>query len=82
METEIIKYALTQGAFCALFVWLLVDTRRDAKKREEGYQETIVKSQETINANQKIISQLTEKFSILEDVKSDLRDLRTQFFKQ
>lgn len=74
METEVMKYAVTQGAFCALFVWLLVDTRKDTKKRETGYQETI-------NKNQTIIGQLTEKFSILEDVKGDLKELKNHIFK-
>ena len=34
MEKEVITLVSTQGAFAVLFVWLLVDTRKDSKLRE------------------------------------------------
>ena len=34
MTTDLIALA-TNGGFAALFVWLLIDTRRDSRKREE-----------------------------------------------
>lgn len=74
MDGEIIKYALTQSAFAALFVWLLIDTRKDSKEREKGYQDTI-------KENQTIISKLTEKFNIVEGIKDDIEDIKNQIFK-
>jgi hypothetical protein len=74
MEGEVLKYALTQGAFAALFVWLLIDTRKDAKEREKGYQDTI-------KDNQSIISKLTEKFNIVEVIKEDIEDIKNHIFK-
>ena len=34
MTPEIIPY-LTNGGFAALFIWLLLDTRKDSRRREE-----------------------------------------------
>ena len=74
MDGEIIKYCITQGAFAALFVWLLIDTRKDSKAREEGYQATI-------KENQNIIIKLTEKFNIVENIQSDINDIKNYIFK-
>lgn len=49
MEGEVIKYFITQGAFAVLFMWLLIDTRKDSKQREEKYQQTIDKLADKIN---------------------------------
>lgn len=68
MDGGLIKYFITQGAFAALFVWLLIDTRKDSKEREKGYQDAI-------KENQSIISKLTEKFNIVEDIKGDIEDI-------
>lgn len=71
---EILQYALTQGAFCALFVWLLFDTRKDNKERETKYQETIDK-------NQNIIRELATKLNVIEDVKKDVEDIKNHIAK-
>lgn len=68
------KYFITQGAFAGLFVWLLIDTRKDAKEREKGYQTTI-------KENQSIIGKLTQKFNIVEGIKGDLEDIKNHIFK-
>ena len=57
MEGEVIKYFITQGAFAVLFMWLLIDTRKDSKQREEKYQQTIDK--------------LADKINIVEDIKEE-----------
>lgn len=64
MENEILKYMITQGAFAALFVWLLADTRKDSKQREIKYQETIEK--------------LADKFSVVEDIKQDVEEIKNK----
>ena len=36
MDQELLKFAISQGLFAALFVWLLIDTRKESKNREES----------------------------------------------
>lgn len=67
MDGELIKYAVTQGAFAALFVWLLIDTRKDSKERETKYQNTIDK--------------LADKFGVVEDIKQDVEEIKNKIFK-
>ena len=55
MENDLFKVILNQGAWAVLFVWLLIDTRKESKVREE-------KLQMVINKNQEVISELAEKF--------------------
>lgn len=61
MEAEILKTIVSQGAWAVLFVWLLIDTRKESKVREE-------KLQSIINKNQEVISELAEKFNVVEDI--------------
>lgn len=67
MESEIFKYVITQGVFCVLFVWLLMDTRKDSKEREVKYQETIDKLVGSIGA--------------IEDIKEDVEDIKEIILK-
>ncbi|MDU3410692.1 BhlA/UviB family holin-like peptide [Clostridium sp.] len=67
MEGEVIKYFITQGAFAVLFMWLLIDTRKDSKQREEKYQQTIDK--------------LADKINIVEDIKEDVEEIKNKLNK-
>lgn len=67
MEGEVIKYFITQGAFAVLFMWLLIDTRKDGKQREEKYQQTIDK--------------LADKINIVEDIKEDVEEIKNKVFQ-
>lgn len=67
MEGEVIKYFITQGAFAVLFMWLLIDTRKDSKQREEKYQQTIDK--------------LADKINIVEDIKDDVEEIKNKLNK-
>lgn len=67
MEGEVIKYFITQGAFAVLFMWLLIDTRKDSKQREEKYQQTIDK--------------LADKINIVEDIKEDVEEIKNKMNK-
>lgn len=67
MENEVIKYFITQGAFAVLFMWLLIDTRKDSKQREEKYQQTIDK--------------LADKINIVEDIKEDVEEIKNKVFQ-
>ena len=64
MENEIITYVISNISFGALFVWLLWDTRKDSKQREERYQETIDK--------------LADKIAIVEDIEKDVKEIKTK----
>lgn len=63
METELIKMVVTNGIFCGLFVWLLMDTRKDGKQRELKYQE--------------IITSLSDKIGIIDVIKEDIKSIKT-----
>ena len=69
METEILKTIVSQGAWAVLFVWLLIDTRKESKTREE-------KLQNIINKNQEVISELAEKFNLVEDIQEDVSEIK------
>ena len=43
MDQELLKFAISQGLFAALFVWLLIDTRKESKIREESLNKTEVR---------------------------------------
>ena len=74
MENELIKTIVSQGAWAVLFVWLLIDTRKESKVREE-------KLQGIINKNQEVIADLAEKFDVVEDIQSDVSDIKTKLEK-
>lgn len=57
-------YVISNISFGALFVWLLWDTRKDSKQREERYQETIDK--------------LADKIAIVEDIEKDVKEIKTK----
>lgn len=67
MENEILKIAVNQGLWAVLFVVLLFFVLNENSKREEKYQD--------------IISKLTDKFNILEDVKKDVEEVKDKIFK-
>ncbi|WP_321833368.1 BhlA/UviB family holin-like peptide [Clostridium butyricum] len=71
METELLKTIVSQGAWAVLFVWLLIDTRKESKIREE-------KLQNVINKNQEVISELAEKFDVVEDIKEDVKEIKNK----
>lgn len=62
MGSEVAKLVLSQGIFACLFVWLLVESRKDSKEREEKYQTTIDK--------------LADKISIVQEIKDDVVEIK------
>ncbi len=75
MESELLKIAASQGVWAALSVALIfyilkAQEKRDAKQdeREKNYQD--------------IISRLTDKFNIIEDVKNDVQEIKDYVFKK
>lgn len=74
MEKELLTQVISQGAWACLFVWLLFDTRKESKEREE-------KLHSTIDKNQVIIKDLAEKFNVVEDIKDDVDSIKIKLFK-
>ncbi|MCQ2017301.1 BhlA/UviB family holin-like peptide [Clostridium butyricum] len=69
MENELIKTIVSQGAWAVLFVWLLIDTRKESKTREE-------RLQSIINKNQEVIGDLAEKFDVVESIETDVKEIK------
>ena len=69
MDNEEIKIIASQGAWAVLFVWLFIDTRRESKTREE-------RLQGIINKNQDVISELAEKFDVLENIQEVVTEIK------
>jgi len=74
MESEVFKVIVSQGSWAVLFVWLLMDTRKESKTREE-------KLQGVINKNQEVIQELAEKFDVVENIQEDVTDIKIKLEK-
>lgn len=46
LSPDMLKMVISQGIFAVLFVWLLYDTRKESKAREEKLMAHIEKSEE------------------------------------
>lgn len=66
METEIWKLIITQGPFAALFLWLLVTTKKDSKEREKQLYQTIADQND-------VLKKFSEKYDV---IISELRTLK------
>ncbi|UZQ49121.1 BhlA/UviB family holin-like peptide [Clostridium kluyveri] len=74
MENEIFKMAINQGIWAALFVVLLFYVLKEQEKRDK-------KSEEREKNYQEIISKLTDKLSILDNVSEDVKEIKDRIFK-
>ncbi|HAT4114447.1 TPA: BhlA/UviB family holin-like peptide [Clostridium perfringens] len=68
MEKEILTQIATNGAFAALFVWLLYDTRKESRERE--------------NKLNNLIDKLADKFTVVEDIKEDVDIIKEHIFNK
>lgn len=50
MSQNLIDFFVTQGVFALLFVWLLINTRQEAVKREERLMKHLERTSETLSA--------------------------------
>ena len=86
MENELLKTIVSQGAWAVLFVWLFIDTRKESKAREEKLREESnareEKLQGIINKNQEVISELAEKFDVVEDIQADVTEIKSYINKE
>ena len=73
MESTIVDAALSQGIWAVLAVFLLVYIVKENEKRD-------AKQEEREKNYQKIIEQLPEKFSVLDEVRTGISEIRNYIF--
>lgn len=69
MEEKILEVAFSQGIWSALTVLLILYILRTQEKRDNKQEEREINYQN-------IISKLTEKFNLIEDVKKDIEEIK------
>lgn len=75
MGNDILTYLVTNVSFGTLFVWLLFDTRKDSKQREEKYQNTIEGLVDTVGVVKEIKIDVQSIKVDVEDLKKDRGDV-------
>ena len=75
MENELLKLASNQGIWAALSVALIFYILKAQEKRDD-------KQDQREKNYQDIISKLTEKFNIVENVKKDVEEIKEHIFKK
>ena len=63
MEEQIFSSMIQQGAFAALFVWMLFTTQKKNEQREAQYQKVIEKNQQVIEEQAKAFGSLSKDVS-------------------
>ncbi|MBJ8026566.1 BhlA/UviB family holin-like peptide [Bacillus cereus group sp. N21] len=63
MEEQIFNSMIQQGAFAALFVWMLFTTQKKNEQREAQYQKVIEKNQQVIEEQAKAFGSLSKDVS-------------------
>ena len=74
METELLKIAVSQGIWAALSVALILYILKAQEKRD-------LKQEEREKNYQDIISKLTDKFNIVENVEKDVKEIKKHIFQ-
>lgn len=75
MDSELLKLAASQGIWAILSVVLILYILKTQEKRD-------VKQDDREKNYQDIISKLTDKFNIVEDVKKDVEGIKDFLFKK
>ncbi len=75
MESEIFKLASSQGIWAVLSVLLILYILKAQEKRD-------LRQEERENKYQEVISNLIEKFNIVEDVKKDITEIKDFIFNK
>lgn len=69
MESKILEFAATQGVWSALSVGLIYYILKNQEKRD-------LRQEEREGKYQDIITTLSEKFNVVEDVKKDVEEIK------
>ena len=75
METSLLKLATSQGIWVTLSIVLIIYILKAQEKRD-------LRQEERENNYQQIIANLTAKFNIIEEVKSDVEDIKDYISKK
>lgn len=71
MEKALMELGAANGIWAALFVFLFLYVLYDSRRREAKYQTTI-------EENQNVIKQLSEKFGIVDGIQKDVSDIKNE----
>ena len=75
METTVMNVAVSQGIWAVLAVFLLIYIVKSNEQRD-------TKQEEREKNDQTVIESLTEKFQILNQVQSDLKEIKDNLFNK
>ena len=75
METTVMNVAVSQGIWAVLAVYLLIQIVKSNEQRD-------TKQEEREKNYQTVIESLTEKFQILNQVQSDLKEIKDNLFNK
>ena len=75
METTVMNVAVSQGIWAVLAVFLLIYIVKSNEQRD-------TKQEEREKNYQTVIESLTEKFQILNQVRSDLKEIKDNLFNK
>ena len=75
METTVMNVAVSQGIWAVLAVFLLIYILKSNEQRD-------TKQEEREKNYQTVIESLTEKFQILNQVQSDLKEIKDNLFNK
>lgn len=75
METTVMNVAVSQGIWAVLAVFLLIYNVKSNEQRD-------TKQEEREKNYQTVIESLTEKFQILNQVQSDLKEIKDNLFNK
>ena len=75
METTVMNVAVSQGIWAVLAVFLLIYIGKSNEQRD-------TKQEEREKNYQTVIESLTEKFQILNQVQSDLKEIKDNLFNK
>ena len=75
METTVMNVAVSQGIWAVLAVFLLIYIVKSKEQRD-------TKQEEREKNYQTVIESLTEKFQILNQVQSDLKEIKDNLFNK
>ena len=78
MNDQIITYLFTNVSFGALFVWLLMDTRKECKNREERYEKTLAEGRDREDKYRETIDKLADKIAIVVEIRDDVDEIKTK----
>ena len=82
METTVMNVAVSQGIWAVLAVFLLIYIVKSNERFSARNEQRDTKQEEREKNYQTVIESLTEKFQILNQVQSDLKEIKDNLFNK